>query len=188
MNEGLVDFDIRLLKNFYKNNGYYNVVVNSSFAKAINDNEFELIFNIDAKSKIYFNELNLIIPDDFDERNFKRINKKFKKIKGKHYSINIIDKILDEIDLITAQEQYQFINATVKENIIDNKINLEFKILETDKYYVEKINIFGNNVTAENVIRNQFEVDEGDPFNEILVSKSINNIKSLGFLNLLKKM
>ena len=69
------------------------------------------------------------------------------------------------------------------EDIIENKINLEFKIVETEKYYVEKINIFGNNVTAENVIRNQFEVDEGDPFNEILINKSINNVKNLGFLN-----
>ena len=51
------------------------------------------------------------------------------------------------------------------------------------KYYVEKINIFGNNVTAENVIRNQFEVDEGDPFNEILVNKSFNNLQGLGFQN-----
>ena len=46
-------------------------------------------------------------------------------------------------------------------------------------FYVEKINIFGNNITIENVIRNQFEIDEGDPFNEILFNKSINNIKSL---------
>ena len=44
-----------------------------------------------------------------------------------------------------------------------------------------KINIFGNNVTKENVIRNQLEIDEGDPFNEILLTKSINNIKSLNY-------
>ena len=42
-------------------------------------------------------------------------------------------------------------------------------------------NIFGNNITQENVIRNQFEIDEGDPFNEILYNKTLNNIKSLGF-------
>ena len=45
--------------NFYKNNGYYNAVVNASFAKLINENEFELVFNIDAKTKIYFGELKL---------------------------------------------------------------------------------------------------------------------------------
>ena len=53
--------------------------------------------------------------------------------------------------------------------------------------FVEKINIFGNNITRENVIRNQFEIDEGDPFNEILANKSINNIKSLRFFKNVKK-
>ena len=181
LNQDLVEFDNRLLTNFYKNNGYYNVQVNSSFAKMINKDEFELVFNIDAKSKVFFGDLSLNLPSDFDENNFKKIKKLFNKIKGTPYSINMIDKILDEIDLISSIEQYQFINATVVENLIENKLNLEFKILETEKFYVQKINIYGNNITSENVIRNKFEVDEGDPFNEILVNKSINNLKSLNY-------
>ena len=60
-------------KNFYKNRGYYNAEVNSSFAKLLNDNEFELIFNIDAKSKILFGNLSLTLPTDFDEENFNNI-------------------------------------------------------------------------------------------------------------------
>ena len=181
LNESVVEFDRKLLLNFYKNNGYYFAEVNSSFAKLLNDNEFELIFNINAKSKIYFDDLKLEIPTDFNQDNFNSINKLFKKIKGKHYSINHIDKILKEIDLITALEQYQFISATVDESIVNNKINLTFKIAETEKIFVNKINIYGNNITSENVLRNQFEVDEGDPYNEILVNKSINNLKSLNF-------
>ena len=187
LNENLVDFDKRLLENYYKNRGFYNVRVNSSFAKMLNDNEFELIFNIDAKSKILFGNLFLTLPTDFDEENFNNIKKLFKKIKGEPYSINSINNILDEIDQITNQEQYKFINATVTEDLKDNFINLEFKIKESEKYYVKKINIFGNNVTSENVIRNQFEVDEGDPFNEILLNKSINNIKSLNIFKSVKK-
>ena len=54
------------------------------------------------------------------------------------------------------------------------------------KFFVEKINIFGNNVTRENVIRNQLELDEGDPFSEILTNKSKNNIKSLNFFKNVK--
>ena len=60
-------------------------------------------------------------------------------------------------------------------------MNLKFIISETSKQFVEKINIFGNNVTIETVIRNQLLIDEGDPYNEILKTKSINNIKSLNF-------
>ncbi len=187
LNEDLVEFDKQLLRNYYKNNGYYNAKINSSFAKMLNENEFELIFNIDAKSKVFFGDISLVLPSDFDEKNFIKIKKLFSKIKGEPYSINTINNILDEIDKITAMEQYQFINAKVEENIYNDKLDLVFKILETEKYYVKKINIYGNNITSENVIRNQFEVDEGDPFNEILLNKSINNIKSLNFFKNVKK-
>ena len=139
LNERQVELDVRLIRNFYINNGYYNVEVNSSFAKLLENNEFNLVFNIDAKEKIYFGDLNLILPSDFDQENFKRIEKLFNKLKGKPYSINSIDKILDEIDLITAQEQYQFINASVEEDLIENKINLNFKINETKNIILPKL-------------------------------------------------
>ena len=181
LNQSTVSFDEKLLRNFYKNNGYYNVNIDSSFAKMIEDNQFELIFNINAGTKIFFGELDLKLPTDFDEQNFVPIRKLFKKIKGKSYSINTIDMILDEIDNITTLEQYKFIKASVTENIVNDTIDLQFNINEGEKFYVDRINIFGNTITSENVIRNQFELDEGDPYSEILVNKSINNIKSLNF-------
>jgi len=181
LNQNSVFLDERLLMNFYKNNGYYNVKINTSFAKLINDNNFELIFNIDSGSKFYFGDLDLNLPVDFDHKNFNSIKKLFKKTKGKPYSINTIDKILDEIDSITTLEQYKFIKANVLESINKNEINLKFTVEEGEKFYVNRINIFGNTITAESVIRNQLLLDEGDPFSDILVSKSINNIKSLNF-------
>ena len=73
------------------------------------------------------------------------------------------------------------VKASVEETIVDDKLNIIFKIDETEKYFVERINIFGNNVTQESVIRNRLVIDEGDPFNEILQNKSINNVKALNF-------
>ena len=102
-------------------------------------------------------------------------------MKGKPYSINDIKNIITKIENIVLREQFESINVVTLENLVDNKINLTFKVEESKKFLVKKINIFGNNVTQENVIRNQFEIDEGDPFNEILFNKTINNIKSLGF-------
>jgi outer membrane protein insertion porin family len=181
LNQNNVSFDERLLRNFYKNSGYYNVKINSSFAKLIDPNSFELIFNINSGEKVFFNNLELILPYDFDEKNFIPIEKIFIKTKGKPYSINQIDKILDEIDNITTLEQYKFIKARVTEELNNNLIDLKFTVVEGEKFYVDKINILGNTITAENVIRNQFLLDEGDPYNEILVTKTINNIKSLNF-------
>jgi len=182
----LLEFDKRLLKNFYLNKGYYNVKINSSFAKLIDSDEFELIFNIDANRKIFFNDLNIILPNDFDKTNYVKLDNLFQKIKGKPYSINSVEKILDQIDAITIEDEFKTIKATVKENIVESKLNIDFIVEESEKFFVEKINILGNNITRENVIRNQLELDEGDPFSEILAKKSENNIKSLNFFKNVK--
>ena len=154
-----------MLKNFYKNKGYYAVEINSSFAKLYNNDEFELVYNIDAKDKYYFDNLNIKIPDDFDVSNYEELKIFLKDLKGEIYSINTVSEILDKIDLISINEQYESVKATVSENILSNKINLSFNIEETERFMVERINIYGNNVTRENVIRNQLIIDECDPYN-----------------------
>ena len=187
LNEQIIQLDKRLLKNFYLNNGYYNVKINNSFARLISNDGFELIFNIQANKKFFFNDLNLKISKDYSTDNFSKIFQYFKKIKGEPYSINTIDNVVELIDEIVISEQFESISATVTEEIIDDKINLTFLVKESDKFFVERINIFGNNVTEEEVIRNKLLIDEGDPFNEILTAKSINNIKSLNFFRKVEK-
>ena len=63
---------------------------------------------------------------------------------------------MDLIDEIVISEQFESIKATVAEEIIDNKINLTFDVKETEKFFVDRINILGNNVTDEKVIRINF--------------------------------
>ena len=181
LNENMIRFDERLLRNFYLNKGYYNVSINTSFAKKFDDGSFELIYNIDAKDKVNFGKLELQLPDDYEINNFTKITDLFDKLEGTLYSLNKIDDILEDIDLIVLNEQFESINTTVEEKLIENNLNLRFTISEIEKRYIEKINILGNNVTEETVIRNQLLVDEGDPYNEILATRSINNIKSLNF-------
>ena len=181
LNESMIEYDKRLLKNFYLNKGYFNVVINSSFAKMINDQEFELVFNIEANPKLYFGKLKLDLPTDFSQSNYESLDKFFDILENEPYSLYRVESILEKIENITVNEQYESIKATVEETIIDNKINISFKIEETEKVFIERINILGNNVTKESVIRNQIEIDEGDPFNAILYTKSLNNIKSLNF-------
>ena len=186
LNEEIESLDKRLLKNFYLNKGYYNVEINSSFAKMINDDEFELIYNINAGSKVYFNELSISYPEDFNEINYQKLNELLVNLNGKPYSINSVEKILNQIDQITINEEFKSISANIDEKIFEDKIDIKFIIKETESYFVERINIFGNNVTRESVIRNQLIIDEGDPFNEILAKKSENNLKSLNFFKSVK--
>jgi outer membrane protein insertion porin family len=186
LNEDLINYDKRLLNNFYKNKGFFNVVIESSFANYLGNDEFEIIYNISSGEKIYFNEFKLNLPNDYEPDNFEHLNKVFNKLKGEHYSLNSIDKILKEIDKIALNEQFEFLNSTVEENLKDNLINLIFNISELEKFYVEKINIFGNNITREDVIRNNLLVDEGNAFNELLQKKTLNNLRSLNFFSNVK--
>ena len=181
LNEDLMNYDKKLLNNFYKNKGFFNVSIESSFANYLGDNKFELVYNILANKKFYFNDLSVNLPIDFDETNFDNLKLIFNELKGQSYSLNAIDEILNEIDTIVLNEQFEFLTSTVSEEIDNDLINLTFNIQETEKFYVEKINIYGNNITDETVIRNNLVVDEGDAFNELLHKKSINNIKSLNF-------
>jgi len=183
LNENLINYDKRLLNNFYKNKGFFNVVIESSFANYLGNDEFEIIYNISSGNKFYFNEFNLNLPLDYDRTNFQQLDNIFKNLKGENYSLNSIDKILKEIDKIVLNEQFEFLKSTVNESIEDNLINLTFDIDESEKFYVEKINILGNNVTREEVIRNNLLVDEGDAFNELLQTRTLNNLRGLNFFS-----
>ena len=174
-----IQLDKRLLENFYKNNGFYNVKITNSFVEIKNNNSFKLIYNINAGEKFIFNKLNLVLSNEYDKKYFSDINSSLKKLENKEYSLNKIEKVLRNVDKIALSKQYEFIDATLNETIVgNNKLNIEISLVDTEKFYVEKINILGNDFTIEEVIRNSFIVDEGDPFNEILFNKSLNNIKA----------
>ena len=186
LNENLIKTDERLLKNFYLNKGYYNVTINTSFAKVVNDDQFELIYNIDPGRKIYFNDLSILYPSDFRNENFDELSEFLVKLKGEPYSISTINQILDRIDNISINEEFQSVKSEAQENFNLDKIDITFRIEESEKFIVDRINIYGNNITRESVIRNQLEIDEGDLYNEILTKKSENNLKSLNFFSKVK--
>ena len=186
INQELINLDKRLLTSYFKNNGFYDVKIENSFVEFDKNSNFNLIFNINPGKKYFFNDFNLNLPTNYDADLFKSITKKFPKLKGDTYSLLKINKLLNEIDKIALSGQYEFINAKIIEKIDENRINFEINISESEKFYVEKINISGNFNTLEEVIRNNLIIDEGDPFNEILFNKSVNDIQSLGIFKKVK--
>ena len=186
LNSNIIERDKRLLKNYYLDRGYYDVDIQSASVQFNDDKTFKLTYKINAGEKYFINTTKLELPIDYDPIYFKDVLEELSDIEKKPYSLNKISKVVDEIDKISLSRQYDFINADLFEEKIDNnKINLRIAVSESEKSYVEKINIYGNNVTYENVIRNQLEIDEGDPFNELLNAKSINNLRSI---NLFKEV
>ena len=187
LNKEQIELDKRLLISYYKNKGYYKVKVKNSTVKQNDDQNFQLIFNIDGGNKFFFNNFKINLPKDYDPIFFKKIEKKLNENKNSTYSYRILEKTLKEIEKIAANENYEFIDATLEEKIIDkDKIDIIINLSESKKIYISKINIAGNNITIEEVIRNELVVDEGDPLNNILLKKSINNVQSLGIFRKVK--
>ena len=187
LNQGRINLDKKLLEGFYRNKGYYNVKVESSFAQLLDNGKFDLIFNINAGEKFFFNDLKLNIPTDYDKNNFLKIDSILEKLENQPYSYNNIEKILKEVELIALNTEYESINATIEETILENnKINFSIFIDEIQKKYVERINIIGNNITREDVLRNKLILDEGDAFNKILHNKSISQLRSLNYFKSVK--
>lgn len=180
LNQSIVDLDVRLLKNFYKNLGFYNANINSAFAEYDKNGFFELIFTIEAGEYYFFDNLNLTLPKDYNIKDFREINEILNSMKGERYSLEKLQSVLNKIEKIASERLYDFIDVGVEEKISkNNNIDLTFKINDSDKYYVERVNILGNFQTVESAIRNKFILDEGDPLNKLLLNKTIDNIKSL---------
>ena len=175
-----IEMDKRLLKNYFLNKGFYKVEVNDSLVEFTSENDFKLLFNINSGPKFTISESKLTLPDDYNEKDFENIQKRLKKLEGKIYSLNSLNKIAKQVEKLTFRNDYEFINAAFEETIQENnKLSINFVIKEFEKRYLTQVNVFGNNITEERVIRDSLEVDEGDPFNELLLAKSINNLKSL---------
>ena len=184
INQSRIDRDKRLLRNFYLNKGYFDVKIESANAKFTDNETFKLTFKINAGPIYTVNDVKLNLPIDYDEKNFESVKKEMLKLENEPYSLNQISKIIDEIDKISLSRQYDFINANLQENIVDgNRLDIIINVNESEKFYVERINIFGNNITYENVIRDKLEIDEGDPYNELLSAKSVNNLRASGLFS-----
>ena len=179
LNSNRINIDEARLKNYYKNRGFFNVRIKSTTAIINENNQFELIFNINSGEKFFFNNIKIEENLDIELDSLKIFQSKLNKLKGKKYSTKAINEEIEEINSFALRNDFIFIEAKYKEFALNNnKIDIIVYFNELEKRYIERINILGNYITDEKVLRNSFIVDEGDPFNEILFNKSVQNIKS----------
>ena len=185
-NENQIELDKRLLINYYKNLGYYDVKVTSSSAEIQDSENINLYYSIEAGKRYIFAKIETVLDSTFDKEIFFPLREKYNDLVGTYYSPFKIKKILEEIDIIIENKNLQFVEHSVQETIEGDKINLAFNIKEGKKIIVERINIKGNNVTNESVIRSELLLDEGDPFTNLNLDKSVAKLKSKNIFNRVK--
>ena len=176
--ENLINLDLRLLKNYYKSLGYYDVKINSNIAELNKSGNIDLIYSIEAGKRYTVNKISTNLDPTFDKKLFFDLEKEFKKYVGDYYSPFKVKKLLDSLDRIIEINNIQFVEHNVEEIIEGDNISIKLNIYEGEKLLVERINITGNTVTNESVIRSEIILDEGDPYTKIGLDKSIANIKS----------
>ena len=79
---------------------------------------------------------------------------------GDYYSPFKVKKLLDKLDELIEANSLQFVEHNVEEIIENDNINIVFNVFEGEKTLIERINIVGNTVTNEDVIRGELIIDE----------------------------
>ena len=178
LNNNNIELDKRLLINYYKSLGYYDVQVLSSNAEISKENQTNLTYTINAGVRYRVMKITTDVSSVLDKKLFTPLQDSFRKTIGKYYSPFRVKKLLDELDLLIASNDLQFIEHSVSEVLEGDSIEIKINIFEGKKQLVEKVNIIGNTVTEDTVIRSALLLDEGDPFSNLKLTQSIARIKS----------
>ena len=184
--ENLINLDVRLLTNYYRSIGYYEVQVNSKSANLNDEGNIDLIYSIEAGKRYRIKKIQANPAPVFDKSIFFSLNKDFEKIIGEYYSPFTVKKLLENIDEIIEINNLQFVEHNVQETVEDDGISIKFNIFEGERVLVERINVLGNNITDESVIRGELLLDEGDPFTNLGLQKSVAKIKARNIFNEVK--
>jgi outer membrane protein insertion porin family len=181
LSEQRIEYDKQLLKDFYRSKSFYDVQIESAFASVDKNNNFTLTFSINSGNKFKFGDYDLkfsgLTIKDIDINEVKNISDKL--LKNEFYSPLTINKLNKEVTDLLEAKRYGNFEINVQDlKAADNKINIIVQINEGQKSLVNKINIKGNTITEEKVIRDNLIISEGDQLNSSKVKKSIDNVKS----------
>jgi outer membrane protein insertion porin family len=177
LSENLIQLDKRLLQNYYKSQGYYDIKISSNIAELGEDKNAKLIYSIEEGKRYRINKISTNVDKVFDKKIFFPLNDDYKKYLGDFYSPFKIKKLLERMDKLIESNNLQFVEHNVEEIIDGDSINIVFNVFEGEKVLVERINVSGNYVTNEDVIRGELILDEGDPFTKLSLDKSISELK-----------
>ena len=181
VNKNRINFDKNLLKRFYLNSGFYDVQITSSDINFIGNNQADITFSINSGEKYVFSKYELLDEEkNLNEKNIKDLKKIIsKKLQGTYSQkkLDDINKLLNEYLRNKKIEFVTFFNNVKKTS--NQRLDIEFRFVKKPRKYVNLINISGNTITEEKVIRRNLLFSEGDSFLDYKVSKSIDKIKSL---------
>ena len=180
LSEQRIEYDKELLKDFYKLKGFYDVQIESAFASTDKNNIFSLTFSINSGKKYNFGEFNIkAYNSSFKENDIAEIkNIGNQLVRDEVYSTATTAKLNKLINNYLESKKYNNFEINIDELKNNERVDLLMQLSEEKKIFVNKINIKGNSVTEEKVIRDNILLSEGDYLSSSKIKKSIDSIKS----------
>lgn len=175
-------FDQQKLRQFYLTQGYADFRVVSAVAELTPDKkDFIITYVVEEGKRYKFGDIKV----DSQLRDFDgdALAKNLPMKPGEWYNAKAVEDTVDRLNETAGLFGYAF--ADVRPEYVRDKDNLTmaltFRIAEAPRVYVERIDVNGNTLTRDKVVRREFRLAEGDAFNSLQVKRSSNRIKSLGY-------
>jgi len=188
INQNRVIYDQFLLKNYYLNNGFYDVQITSVNTEIVSKNLANIIFSINSGEiynygkKFLIDNQNLLSPEQITKVN-NIIDSKLSGI----YSKKKISFVESEIYNYLNLNKIEFVKfSTSSKKNSNNNIDITYNFIPIDRKFVNKIDVTGNSITEENVVRRNLILSNGDNFTEYKLKKSKDNLENTGIFENIK--
>ncbi|MEH6756307.1 MAG: outer membrane protein assembly factor BamA [Parasphingorhabdus sp.] len=175
-------FDQQKLRQFYLTEGYADFRVISAVAELTPDKkDFIITYVVEEGDRYKFG--GVTVESDIRDFTAATLTPLLPMKEGDFYDAKQVEDTVESLSETAGLFGYAF--ADVRPEFDRDKdtltMGITFKVAESDRVYVERIDINGNTLTVDKVVRREFRLNEGDAFNSFQVKRSANRIKSLGF-------
>ena len=175
-------YDQQKLRQFYLTEGYADFRVISAVAELTPDRrDFIITYVVEEGQRYKFADIKV----ESDIRDFTpQIIRPLIRIEpGDWYNAKLVEDTVTQLNETAGLFGYAFadVQPNYTRNAENKTMSLTFKVEEAPRVYVERIDINGNTNTRDKVVRREFRLAEGDPFNTVRVKRSRDRIQSLGF-------
>ncbi|OAP34494.1 outer membrane protein assembly factor BamA [Sinorhizobium glycinis] len=176
--------DEELLRQFYYNRGYADFNIISSEA-TLNEatNEYTVTITVEEGPRYDFGAIN--IESTVEGINAEELKGLVQSREGSVYKAKDIQDTMSAISKRVASEGYPFARVTPRGNrdLANHTIAVDYLVDQGERAYVERIEIRGNTRTRDYVIRREFDVGEGDAFNQEMIARAKRRLEALGYFS-----
>lgn len=180
--EDRIEFDRQVLVDFYQSRGYVDVRITGVNAELARERDgYFLTFNLEEGQKFSFGEVTA--TSDLAEVDVELFQDALKVRPGVTYSPTLVESSIARLETLAIKEGLDFVRVEprITRNDRDLTLDVEFALVRGDRVFVERIDIEGNTTTLDRVVRQQFKIAEGDPFNPREIRESAERIRALGY-------